>query len=110
MVVARREHSAMPEIKRNQAGQPAEMASADKKNTSYPFWYYYVVIFITGAITLSLELICSRILRPYFGDSLVIWSGILAVTLLALALGYYCGGIQTRVSGRIEFLFSALPL
>ena len=59
---------------------------------------HYVIIFLTGAATLSLELLSSRILTPYFGVSLYIWSSILAITLTFLALGYYGGGWLARRS------------
>ena len=42
---------------------------------------YEALIFTTGAVTLSLELLASRIMTPYFGVSLYIWSGILSITL-----------------------------
>ena len=53
------------------------------------------LIFFTGAATLSLEVLASRIMTPYFGVSLYIWAGILAITLIFLALGYYLGGRLT---------------
>lgn len=71
-----------------------------------------VLIFLTGAVTLSLELLASRIMTPYFGVSLYIWSGILSITLTFLAIGYHYGGRWSRsVSGRsLEFRFLALPV
>ena len=60
---------------------------------------YEAVIFITGAVTLSLEVLASRIMTPYFGVSLYIWAGILSITLIFLALGYQLGG---RMSQRRE--------
>jgi spermidine synthase len=54
--------------------------------------YLFTKIFITGAITLGLELTASRILTPFFGVSLFVWSSILSITLIALALGYKYGG------------------
>jgi hypothetical protein len=50
------------------------------------------IVFVTGAAVLALELLASRILTPYFGVSLFIWSGILSITLISLALGYSLGG------------------
>jgi spermidine synthase len=41
---------------------------------------------------LALELLASRIMTPYFGVSLYIWTGILSITLVALAVGYWTGG------------------
>ena len=36
---------------------------------------YEILIFFTGSVTLSLEVLASRIMTPYFGVSLYIWSG-----------------------------------
>ena len=50
------------------------------------------IIFISGGAILALELLASRIMTPYFGVSLYIWTGILSITLVALAIGYWGGG------------------
>ncbi len=60
---------------------------------------HYAVIFLTGAGTLALELLSSRVLTPYFGVSLYIWSSILSITLAFLAIGYFAGG---WLAGRID--------
>jgi len=39
----------------------------------------YLIIFLTGAGTLALELLSSRVLTPLFGVSLYIWSSILSI-------------------------------
>jgi len=52
---------------------------------------YQGLIFLTGAVTLSLELLASRIMTPYFGVSLYIWAGILSITLVSLAADYRVG-------------------
>ena len=73
------------------------------------------IVFVTGGAILALELLASRILTPYFGVSLYIWSGILSITLVSLALGYWAGG---RLAGRrknsaqtdkLVFLFTLMP-
>ncbi|MCP5044995.1 MAG: hypothetical protein GY944_28535, partial [bacterium] len=76
--------------------------------------FYLASIFLTGAVTLAMELLASRILTPYFGVSLFIWSGILSITLIALALGYYLGGRATRAAAEVrrfslDFLFLVMP-
>jgi hypothetical protein len=58
-------------------------------------WGPECFIFFTGAATLSLEVLASRIMTPYFGVSLYIWAGILSITLIFLATGYYLGGRLT---------------
>ncbi len=74
------------------------------------------IIFITGAAILALELLASRIMTPYFGVSLYIWSGILSITLISLALGYWAGGrLASGRKGRapqpekLAFLFTLMP-
>ena len=52
----------------------------------------YAVLFLSGAAVLALELLASRIMTPYFGVSLYIWTGTLSITLIALALGRRAGG------------------
>ena len=74
------------------------------------------IIFITGGAILALELLASRIMTPYFGVSLYIWSGILSITLVSLALGYCAGGrLAAGKKGRapqpekLAFLFALMP-
>jgi len=74
----------------------------------------FALIFISGGAILALELLASRIMTPYFGVSLYIWTGILSITLVSLAFGYWWGG---RLAGsakaptpqRLGLLFSVMP-
>ena len=56
----------------------------------------HAIIFSTGGAILALELLASRIMTPYFGVSIYIWTGILSITLIALAAGYWYGGRVTH--------------
>lgn len=69
---------------------------------------YEALIFITGAVTLSLEVLASRIMTPYFGVSLYIWAGILSITLIFLALGYQLGGQMSQRRGKETLPLSLL--
>jgi len=51
-----------------------------------------IVIALAGASTLALEIVGTRILGPWYGVSLDLWSALIATTLAALALGYWLGG------------------
>lgn len=53
---------------------------------------YYVSAFLCGAVVMGVELSASRLLAPYFGNSLYVWTNVIAVVLLALAGGYAYGG------------------
>ncbi|MCC6502552.1 MAG: fused MFS/spermidine synthase [Deltaproteobacteria bacterium] len=48
--------------------------------------------FICGAVIMVVELLGSRIIGPPFGVSLFVWTSLITVTLVSLALGYWLGG------------------
>ena len=49
-------------------------------------------VFVCGAVVLILEILGSRLLAPFFGSTIFVWSSLIAVTMLALAAGYSLGG------------------
>ena len=51
-----------------------------------------VIVFGGGAIGMSIELVASRLLAPYFGNSLFVWTSIIGVMLGFMSLGYFLGG------------------
>ena len=51
-----------------------------------------VVVFLSGAIEMGLELLASRILSPYVGSSNVVWTSIIGIILASMSLGYWVGG------------------
>ncbi|HHT25994.1 MAG TPA: fused MFS/spermidine synthase [Firmicutes bacterium] len=50
------------------------------------------IVFVSGAVLMSLEMLGSRILAPYFGNSIFVWGSLISVFLAALTLGYSIGG------------------
>lgn len=52
----------------------------------------YLIVFLTGAIVMILELIGSRILAPTLGTSTFVWASIIGVIMGAMSAGYYYGG------------------
>jgi predicted membrane-bound spermidine synthase len=69
--------------------QTAQVASAGPYKTPFTL---YAIVSITGAAVMILELLGTRIIGPFYGVSLYVWSSLIAVTLIALALGYFLGG------------------
>jgi spermidine synthase len=51
-----------------------------------------IIVFITGAVVMALELVGSRIVAPYIGTSIYVWTSLIGVILASLSLGYYWGG------------------
>ncbi|MBI3299150.1 MAG: fused MFS/spermidine synthase [Elusimicrobia bacterium] len=52
-----------------------------------------VLAFFSGACVLVLELVGTRLLSPVFGSSIYVWSALITVTLAALAVGAWLGGL-----------------
>ena len=52
----------------------------------------YTVLIFSGAVVLALEWLASRIMAPYLGVSLDIWTGIPSIMQIALALVDRAGG------------------
>ena len=63
------------------AEKAPESSSCEETKSSIPGWslyFTYFTAFWVGATILSLEIIGSRILAPFFGTGLYVWSSLLA--------------------------------
>jgi hypothetical protein len=65
-----------------------------------------VLAFITGAVTLSLEILGGRVLQPEFGSGLHVWGSILSVFMVSLALGYWVGGKLSARGASLQVLMT----
>ena len=54
--------------------------------------YLYFTAATTGAAIMIVEILGAKMLAPYLGTSHFVWTAQIAVTLVALAIGYYAGG------------------
>jgi predicted membrane-bound spermidine synthase len=67
--------------------------------------YLLLTVFISGMTTLGVELSASRLLDPFFGNSLIIWAAIIGLMLLYLTAGYFIGGRWADRDPRHSTLF-----
>jgi spermidine synthase len=51
-----------------------------------------LAVFTSGAVLLGLEIAASRVLAPFFGNSLFVWGALIGVVLTGLSIGYWAGG------------------
>lgn len=64
----------------------------DKQSPIYAKIWIYLTVFITGASVMVIELLGTRMIAPFYGASLYVWSSLISVTMIALAIGYFVGG------------------
>src|SRR5687768_18469545 len=53
-----------------------------------------LVVFLTGACVLIVEVLAVRVFSPYYGNTIYTVSSVITVILLALSIGYYAGGVS----------------
>jgi predicted membrane-bound spermidine synthase len=51
-------------------------------------------VFMCGAVVMIFELVGSRVIGPFLGTSLFVWTSLIGIILASLSLGYYLGGKQ----------------
>ena len=57
-----------------------------------------LIVFVSGAVVMVFELAGSRVVGPYFGTSLFVWTSLIGIILGSLSIGYYVGG---RLADRV---------
>ena len=67
-----------------------------------------VAVFIAGGVLLSLEIASSRVLAPFFGNSLYVWGSLIGIVLAGLSTGYWLGGIMADRYPRPSLLVGLL--
>lgn len=51
-----------------------------------------LTVFICGAITMIIEIAGARLVAPYLGTSITVWSSLIGIVLGSLSAGYWLGG------------------
>ena len=84
------------------------MAIPDSAVSSGLRCYLYLTAAVTGAAIMIVEILGAKMLAPYLGTSHFVWTAQIAVTLVALACGYYAGGRLVDKSLRLGRLYGAI--
>ncbi len=64
--------------------------------------YLYAAVVVSGGSILAVEILGTRIIGPFYGVSLYLWSALIGVALAALAVGYALGGRWADRSPRLD--------
>lgn len=72
--------------------------------------YLYGTVFLTGASVLVLEVAAVRVLSPFYGSSLYVFSSVLTIILAALSLGYWYGGRRADERHSIDDLYRIIAI
>lgn len=70
--------------------------------------FLLLVTFVCGAVVMGIELVGSRVLSPYFGNSIFVWGSLISVFMGGLSLGYYYGGIYSDRNPKLKKLASVI--
>lgn len=73
-------------------------------------FFLYTTVFLTGAAVLVIEIAAVRMLSPYYGASLYVFSSVLTIILAALSIGYYVGGKLADRTPAHEPLYACITL
>jgi spermidine synthase len=74
------------------------------------FPHLFLVLAIEGGALMSVELMGAKLVAPFYGGSLYVWTAVLAITVLGLTLGYYAGGRLTKSRPSESKLFTILAV
>ncbi len=62
------------------------------------------VAFLCGAAVMVLEMAGARLLAPYLGTSVIVWTALIGVILASLSVGYWLGGKMADRGPKTAFL------
>ena len=69
----------------------------------------FILLLISfGAVVMSLEILSSNMMSPYFGGSIYIWGSIISSFMVHFSVGYVLGGHLSRRHPRISVLAAFL--
>ena len=73
-------------------------------------YFLYATEFFSGMSVMAVELGASRLMAPYFSSSQIVWTVIIGVIMIAMALGNVWGGRMADKSPSPDRLYGRLLL
>jgi len=72
--------------------------------------YLIATAALCGALVMVIEVLGSRVIGPFFGVSLFVWTSLITVTMVALAAGYAIGGHWSDRKSSPDWLYGIILL
>ena len=72
--------------------------------------YLYFTAAMTGAAIMIVEILGAKMLSPFLGTSHFVWTAQIAVTMVALACGYYAGGWLVDRAAKPGRIYAAIVI
>lgn len=79
------------------------MNDVAQPRVGYP--YYLLTAALCGALIMVIEVLGSRVIGPFFGVSLFVWTSLISVAMIALAAGYGVGGVLSDRLNHPRYLY-----
>ena len=74
------------------------------------FPHLFLVLLIEGGALMAVELMGAKLVAPFYGSSLYVWTAVLTITVLGLTVGYYSGGRLGKKPPSEAMLFLVLGI
>lgn len=68
----------------------------------FVYFAFGLLLFTFGAVIMSLEILSSNLMSPYFGGSVYIWGSIISSFMVHLSIGYVLGGYLAKRVFRVS--------
>jgi predicted membrane-bound spermidine synthase len=95
-------------MKKNASAKSPDKTKKPQKQ--HPDHIYLLVAFLEGAAVIAVELLGAKMLSPYYGTSLAVWTAVIGITIGFLTIGYFVGGLFASKNNLLRILSYALAL
>ena len=90
--------------------KPLQVNRASGKHGK-PLWIFLLMTAVVcGGLIMVIEVLGSRVIGPFFGVSLFVWTSLITVTLITLASGYGVGGMLSDRRESPAYLYGIILL
>lgn len=92
------------------AGEKNKSTEAEAGNNKKNPKILYLLAFLEGAMVIAIEIIGSKMIQPVLGNSLIVWTIVIGITITFLTIGYYVGGNLSRGKNSVTWIASGLGI